>query len=64
MAKDKNDFSIFDTPYQTQPPKGAAEGPIDYGRASGVAQEAFNDPLGVLPPDAKQHNIGPRGGEG
>jgi hypothetical protein len=64
MAKDRNDFDILDSPYQTQPPKGAAEGPIDYGRASGVAKEAFNDPLGVLPPDAKQHNIGPRGGEG
>jgi hypothetical protein len=64
VAKDKNDFSNFDSPYQTQPPKGAAEGPIDYGKAAGIAGDAFRDPMGVMPPDAKQHNIGPRGGEG
>jgi hypothetical protein len=64
MAKEKDNFSSYDTPYETQPPKGSAEGPIQYGKASGVAGEAFTDPLGVLPPDAKPHNIGPRGGEG
>ena len=63
MAKE-NDFSNFDTPYMVQPPKGAAEGGIDYGKASGIAKDAFRDPLGVLPPDAKQKNIGPSGGEG
>lgn len=64
MAKDTSDFSSFDTPYQVQPPKGAAEGPINYGKASGVAREAFADPMGVMPEEAKPHNIGPRGGEG
>lgn len=64
MAKDRNDFSVYDTPYQTQPPKGSAEGPIDYGKASGVAGEAFRDPMGVMPTEAKQKNIGPGGGEG
>jgi hypothetical protein len=64
MAKVKNDFDNFDSPYQTQPPKGAAEGPIDYGGVADVAKDSFRDPLGVLPPDAKPHNIGPRGGEG
>jgi hypothetical protein len=66
MAKNgsKNDFSTMDTPYQTQPPSGSAEGPINYGKASGIAGDAFRDPMGVLPSEAKQHNIGPGGGEG
>lgn len=67
MAKsgsNSNDFSAFDTPYQTQPPKDSAEGPINYGKASGIARDAFRDPMGVLPAEAKQHNIGPGGGEG
>ena len=55
MAKDN--FSVFDTPLETQPPKGSAEGPINYG---GVAEaDTRNDPLGVLPKDAKARNIGP-----
>ena len=63
MAEKKsNDFSVFDTPYQTQPPKGSAEGPIDYGKVSKIPEA--NDPMGVMPPNAKQHNIGPSGGEG
>jgi hypothetical protein len=62
VAKEKNYFSNFDTPYQTQPPKGAAEGPIEYGKVTAIPEA--NDPMGVLPEDAKQHNIGPRGGEG
>ena len=62
MAKEKNYFSNFDTPYQTQPPKGSAEGPIEYGKVTSIPEA--NDPMGVLPEDAKQHNIGPRGGEG
>jgi hypothetical protein len=64
MAKDTNDFSSFDTPYLVQPPKGAAEGPVDYGKASGVARDAFKDPMGVMPSEAKPKNIGPAGGEG
>jgi hypothetical protein len=53
----KNNFDVFDTPYETQPPKGAAEGMINYG---GVAEaDMRNDPLGVLPKDAKPRNIGP-----
>lgn len=56
MAKG-NHFDVFDTPYETQPPKGSAEGQIDYG---GVAESDMrNDPLGVLPKDAKPRNIGP-----
>jgi len=63
MAKDTKDyFTSFDTPYQTQPPKGAAEGPINYGGVTQIPEA--RDPLGVMPPDAKPHNIGPRGGEG
>jgi hypothetical protein len=56
MAKDF--FTSFDTPYQTQPPKGSAEGPIEYG---GITDGPNNhaDPLGVLPKDAKPKNIGP-----
>ena len=54
----KNDyFSNFDTPYQTQPPKGAAEGGIDYGGVTAIPEA--NDPMGVLPKDAKPRNIGP-----
>lgn len=60
MAKDY--FSNFDTPYQTQPPKGSAEGPIDYGKVTTIPEAA--DPMGVMPPMAKQKNIGPNGGEG
>jgi len=62
MAKKGNDFDTMDTPYQTQPPKGSAEGPIDYGKVAKIPEAA--DPLGVMPPDAKPHNIGPGGGEG
>jgi hypothetical protein len=54
----KNDyFTAFDTPYQTQPPKGSAEGSIDYGGVTAIPEAA--DPLGVLPKDAKPRNIGP-----
>lgn len=52
-----NDFSNFDTPYQTQPPKGSAEGKIDYGAVAEA--DMRNDPMGVLPKDAKPRNIGP-----
>jgi hypothetical protein len=53
----KNNFSNFDSPLETQPPKGSAEGNIDYG---GVAEaDTRNDPMGVLPKDAKGRNIGP-----
>ena len=67
MAKEagkekSNFFSNFDTPYQTQPPKGSAEGPIDYGKVTGVPE--FADPMGVMPDKATGHNIGPKGGEG
>lgn len=56
MAKG-NHFDVFDTPLETQPPKGSAEGPLDYG---GVAEyDLRNDPMGVLPKDAKPRNIGP-----
>jgi hypothetical protein len=55
MAKDT--FSNFDTPYQTQPMKGAAEGPIDYGGVADITPA--NDPMGVLPKEAKPRNIGP-----
>jgi hypothetical protein len=56
MAKGDH-FSVFDSPYEVQPPKGAAEGPIDYG---GVAEaDMRTDPMGVLPKDAKPRNIGP-----
>lgn len=57
MAKNRNDFDVFDTPYQTQPPKGSAEGPIDYGEVAESDMRA--DPMGVLPKDAKPRNIGP-----
>jgi hypothetical protein len=64
MAKgsSRDYFDAFDTPYQTQPPKGAAEGPLDYGKVTAIPNA--NDPMGVLPIAAKQHNIGPEGGEG
>lgn len=56
---EKNHFSNFDTPYETQPVKGSAEGPINYGGVAQVASDEPNDPLGVLPKDAKPRNIGP-----
>jgi hypothetical protein len=62
MAKSRDFFDAFDTPYQTQPPKGAAEGPLEYGKVTQIASAA--DPMGVMPETAKQHNIGPQGGEG
>jgi hypothetical protein len=53
----KNNFDVFDSPYEVQPPKGSAEGPINYG---GVAEaDMRHDPMGVLPKDAKPRNIGP-----
>ena len=61
MAK-SDYFSNFDTPYLVQPPKGAAEPGIDYGKVTAIP--SANDPLGVLQAEAKQHNIGPGGGEG
>lgn len=57
MAKDN--FSNYDTPYETQPPKGSAEGPIEYGGVADVADDARRDPMGVLPIAAKPRNIGP-----
>lgn len=60
MAKDN--FSVFDTPYEVQPPKGSAEGPIEYGRVASVPEA--NDPMGVMPEEAKPRNIGPSGGTG
>lgn len=67
MAKNgKSDFDTMDTPYQVQPPSGAAEGPIEYGQVTSPSKRGnFNDPLGVLPVDAtKGRNIGPGEGEG
>ena len=55
MAKEA--FEPFDTSYTVQPPKGSAQGGIDYGKIENIPPA--NDPLGVLPPDAKQRNIGP-----
>ena len=56
MAKG-NHFDVFDSPYETQPPKGCAEGGIDYGAVAEA--DMRNDPMGVLPSDAKPRNIGP-----
>jgi hypothetical protein len=56
MAKD-NFLSNFDSPVQTQPPKGSAEGTIQYGEVTSISEA--NDPMGVLPRDAKPRNIGP-----
>ena len=61
MAKEKDFFTSFDTPYQTQPPKGSAEGPLEYGKVTSLPDTA-RDPLGVMPEDAKPRNIGPKGG--
>jgi hypothetical protein len=58
MAK-KDHFTVFDTPYETQPPKGSAEGDINYGGAAEVASDEPRDPMGVMPSDAKPRNIGP-----
>lgn len=62
MAKEKNYFTNFDTPYMVQPPKGSAEGPIDYGGVTSISEA--HDPMGVMPEESKPHNVGPRGGEG
>lgn len=62
MAKEKDYFSNFDTPYMVQPPKGSAEGQLDYGKVTSIP--VANDPLGVMPEEAKQHNIGPGAGKG
>ncbi len=63
MAEKKgSSFSNFDTPYEVQPPKGSAEGPINYGPVATIPEA--KDPLGVMPSEAKPHNIGPRGGQG
>lgn len=61
MAK-RDYFSALDTPYETQPPKGSAEGPLEYGKVTQIPEA--NDPMGVLPSAAKPKNIGPGGGEG
>lgn len=59
---EKDYFTTMDTPYQTQPPKGSAEGPIKYGGVTSIND--IPDPMGVMPEDSKPHNIGPRGGQG
>jgi hypothetical protein len=56
MAKG-NHWSNYDTPLETQSLKGSAEGQIDYGGVAEITEA--NDPLGVLPKDAKPRNIGP-----
>jgi hypothetical protein len=56
MSK-KDLLSNFDSPIQTQPPKGSAEGSIDYGGVTDITEA--NDPMGVMPKDAKPRNIGP-----
>lgn len=58
MAKG-NHWTNFDSPLETAPPKGSAEGEINYGGVAEVASDSFNDPMGVLPRDAKPRNIGP-----
>jgi hypothetical protein len=55
----KDHWTNFDTPLETQPPKGAAEGDINYGGVAEKANDKFNDPMGVLPSEAKAKNIGP-----
>jgi len=62
--KGKDHFSVFDSPYETQPPNGSAEPNIDYGEVAVIAGEEARDPSGLMPPDAKPHNIGPAGGTG
>jgi hypothetical protein len=64
MAKTKDHFSVFDSPYETQPPKGSAEPGIDYGGVAEVASDRPADTMGVMPEEAKPRNIGPGGGEG
>jgi hypothetical protein len=56
MAKG-NHWTNFDTPLETQSPKGSAEGTIDYGGVAEISDA--NDPMGVKPKDAKPRNIGP-----
>lgn len=62
--KERSHFTNYDTPYEVQPPAGSAEPNILYGGVAEVASDEPHDPLGVMPEDAKPHNIGPRGGEG
>jgi hypothetical protein len=65
MAKNKkNNWDVFDTPYEVQPPSGSAEPDINYGGIAAAADEEPHDPSGLLPEDTKPHNIGPRGGQG
>jgi hypothetical protein len=64
MAKDRSHFPSFDTPYEVQPPKGSAEPSINYGGVAETASDTPNDPMGVMPSQAKPKNIGPAGGEG
>jgi hypothetical protein len=61
MARDRDNFSNFDTPYEVQPPKGSAETNINYGGVAEVAGDKVRDPLGVLPPEGKQGQVGPSG---
>jgi hypothetical protein len=65
MAKRaRNNWDVFDTPYETQPPEGSAEPDINYGGIAEAADREPNDPSGVLPEETKPHNIGPGGGTG
>ena len=66
MAKNSSDFDNYDTPYEVQPPKGSAEGPIEYGGIGQVASKGnMTDPMGVMPEFGQRpKNIGPEGGEG
>lgn len=53
----KDLLSNFDSPIQTQPPKGSAEGDLNYGGVTDI--DEARDPMGVMPKDAKPRNIGP-----
>jgi hypothetical protein len=55
MAKNSDYFTTLDTPYQVQPPKGSAEGPLDYGKVTTIPE--FNDPMGVMPENSKQRPV-------
>jgi hypothetical protein len=58
MAKDRA-FDTMDTSWTTQPEKGSAEGPIDYGKAANSPEPP--DPMGVMPDMPPAPRVGPVG---
>jgi hypothetical protein len=56
MAKDRA-FDTQETSWNVQPPKGSAEGDINYGKAASSPEP--RDPMGVVPEEPSTKKLAP-----